>query len=342
MDRFFYNEKKDAFTTHLEAIASKSQCKFYYGDAFYDTVDWTTEPTVSLEALYKARAEEIRSEYEYVVVCLSGGVDSRNVFESFYHNNIHIDEILCVGAYSQDDHKESEQNNNDEIYINVYPLLDNVHLPDTTITFFDYSKLFEKHNQITLLRDHGNDWANEMTYFKSFHNFFWYDLKQHLNIAESKKACYVMGTGKTPIALINEKPCVMFAESDIMDYGARYSMDNLTRENFYFGLTDIGADIVKKQAYTMLRLMDTKKDMADFFKNYLSYYPKIIYDLKFPLIKPTRKCKMPYYSHRDTFMKKHGNSDIYKLWYEGLEKVSRAGNLTYSSHRSKPYFLSHK
>lgn len=336
----FYDDENNVYVTHVDAIRSKRKCKLYYEDAFFDTVDWKTIPTISLPELYKLRAEEIRSKYEYVVLCLSGGVDSRNVFESFYHNNILIDEILCVGAYSEDQFSGSDENNNDEIHNNVKALLKDAVLPNTKITYFDYSKLFSKPKDFTLLQNFGNDWAYELPYFKSFHHFFWYDLSKHLNIPDSKKACYVMGTGKTRLGLNSEgKPFTNFRESDLMDYGARYQVGNLSRENFYFAPTHLGAEIMKKQASVMYDYMNIMKDKELFFKQYEWTYPNIVYNLKCPLVTPTRKSKQAFMSHRDTFMKRHSDSELYKIWYDGLQKLSGDIGLNYMPHYSKPYFL---
>lgn len=334
----FYDDAGIIYPTHIDAIRSFKKCKFYYNDAFYDSLDWKTPSALSLDELYKLRAEEIRSKYDYVVLCLSGGVDSRNVLESFLKNNILIDEILCVGAYSQDEYSGSTENNNDEIFYNVKPLLNKLSLPNTKITYFDYSTLFDDIKNFSLLTAFGNDWSYKLPFFKSFHHFFWYDLNKHLNISDSKKACYVMGTGKTLLNLQNSKPYVNFRESDVMDYGARYQIGNLYRENFYFGNTPISGEIVKKQAHILWELYNTS-NKEQFFKDYFTFYPKILYNLQNPLIRPTRKSTMPFLSHRDGFMKRKANSEIYKIWYEGVYKISNDISLSYQTHYSKPYYI---
>ena len=85
MSIFWYDTDKNVYKTHLDALKSGKQCYIYYNDALYGSVNWKTEPSFSLKELYKLRAQEIRDTYQKVVVCLSGGIDSRNVLESFYY-----------------------------------------------------------------------------------------------------------------------------------------------------------------------------------------------------------------------------------------------------------------
>ena len=99
---FYYDAENNIYLTHLDAVASRKQCWFYYYDDILSKVPWKIEPTETLETLYKLRAQEIRDTYDYVILCFSGGSDSLNVLETFYYNNIHIDEIVMVGAFSQD------------------------------------------------------------------------------------------------------------------------------------------------------------------------------------------------------------------------------------------------
>lgn len=339
MNIHFYDDSGGTYTNHIDAIKSKKHCKLYYEDAFYDNVNWNTEPSLSLKHLYKLRAEEIRDKYEYVILFLSGGVDSRNVFESFYSNNIHIDEIVCVGAFSQDNHRGTTENNNDEIFVNANTLLDSVHLTNTKITFIDYSKLFIKPYEFDIIKKFGDNWAYHLSYFKSFHLFFWYELQKHLQIDNNINTCYVMGVAKTIVNVIDDSAFVHFSERDVTDFSACYSMNNLTRENFYFAPTQIGADIVKKQAYTMIDVYKRSVNKKEFFSKYFDIYNEIMYDLKFPLIAKTRKSQFCFFSHRDTFMQRHTNSEIYQIWYYGLQKLSADIGLNYIPHFSKKYFI---
>ncbi len=339
MNIHFYDDCDNIYTNHIDAIKSKKTCKLYYQDAVYDKVNWKADTNLSLNQLYKLRAQEIRDTYEYVILFLSGGVDSRNVFESFYYNNIHIDEIVCVGAFSQDKYRGSVENNNDEIFMNTNTLLDSVFLPNTKITYIDYTKLFTQPYEFELIKKYEDQWAYHLSYFKSFHLFFWYEIQKHLNIDNSMKTCYIMGVAKTILNVDSIGPHIHFSERDVTDFSSCYSMNNLTRENFYFGATNIATEIVKKQAHLMLYLYNNTENKKEFFTEYFNMYNKYVYDLKNPLIMKTRKTTCAFFSHRDTYMKNHANSEIYKIWYEGLQKLSNDIGLYYNPHFSKKYYI---
>ena len=104
---FYYDDQGSIYLTPYDAWQSKRPCGFYYHDAVFDKANWKVEPTKTLDQLYAERARQIRDEYENVIVCYSGGNDSSNILETFYYNNIHIDEIVMVGSFSQDTADES-------------------------------------------------------------------------------------------------------------------------------------------------------------------------------------------------------------------------------------------
>lgn len=63
-------------------------------DSRYDSIDWTIEPSESLEELKKQRAIQLRDKYDYIILYFSGGSDSITVLNSFLKNNIFLDEVV--------------------------------------------------------------------------------------------------------------------------------------------------------------------------------------------------------------------------------------------------------
>lgn len=334
MNPFYYDEDLNKYNQHSDAVKSKRKCWLYYGDDFYKTINWKTEPPLSLDTLYKLRAEEIRDSYEHVILCLSGGIDSRTILETFYRNNIHLDEIVCVGAFSQDQFTGSAENNNDEIYYNVRGLLNEIDLPNTKKRFIDYSELFTDINNFSLLKEYGNEWAINTGCWKSIHNFFWRDIKKHI-ANHNKKTCFIMGSGKTRLE-VNPTPHIRFSEDDIMSYCFTYENGNLTRENFYFGITNIGAEIVKKQAFIMYDLYERMQNKGIFFGNYIDLYNNTIYNYSLLNI-PTRKSKTKLLSIRDKYIKRKRGSDLYKIYVEGIIKLNKEIGLKYEPFYTRPY-----
>jgi hypothetical protein len=338
MSIFWYDTDKNVYKTHLDALKSGKQCYIYYNDALYGSVNWKTEPSFSLKELYKLRAQEIRDTYQKVVVCLSGGIDSRNVLESFYYNNIHIDEIISVGAFSQDSYFGSDENNNREIYVNVKQLLNEMNLPKTKISFLDYTEHFRNPKSFSLISEYDDYWIYNISCWKSPHHLYWNDLGKHI-IKDNKKTCWVTGTGKTHVSFFEKKTYVSFSELELMNYSGKYIDGNLHRENFYWGNSLISTEIMKKQAYTMVKTFSKFKDPWIFSKNYDKIYNKVVYDLRNPLIIKTKKSSSVLLSIRDTFIRNKTDSEIYKYYKSGLIKLMKDVPDIQKTHTTRKYYL---
>jgi hypothetical protein len=337
----YYDNKENVYTNHIDAIKSGNLCNLYYHDDFFGQQNWQSSTFLTLEQLYRMRTEEIREKYEYVVLCLSGGIDSRNVFESFYNNNLLIDQIISVGAFSQDSFKGSDENNNKEIYVNVDDLLKKVSIPYTKVSLIDYTEIFKDINQLSLISDYGNEWFRHIGYWKSAINIFFRDIHKYIDSGD-KKTCIIFGSGKT---LINYDPSTSkhyfnFSEVELVDYGNIYTKDNITRENFYWGNSPICVEIIKKQAETLVDFKKILNNDATFNANYNRIYNRLIYKtVQRPLVIPTRKSTNSYFSIRDQYMKRKQNSNIFNIYIDGIKKLNQEIGLNYRPHLSRAYYL---
>jgi hypothetical protein len=100
----FYSVNGKHFTNKIAAIAeaqlTNADIEWSFYDELFNKVNWLSEPLPSLDELYKARALQIRENYDYVIVRCSGGADSTNVLYSFLNNGIHVDEVLAEAPLS--------------------------------------------------------------------------------------------------------------------------------------------------------------------------------------------------------------------------------------------------
>jgi len=146
----YYTVGNKPFYDKLDAVshadATKQEVVWQYHDSIYESFDWTKEPELSLDQLYAIRAREIREEFDYVVVLVSGGADSRNVAYSFLRNGIKIDEI--VASVQLEGLGDMQLNNKDTRHVNTVsettytqlPLLNEIkrEFPQQKITVHDY------------------------------------------------------------------------------------------------------------------------------------------------------------------------------------------------------------
>jgi hypothetical protein len=354
---FYYNETKQ-YATQLEAAAFCPDCNFYYHDITFSNTNWTIEPPVSLSELYKQRAQQIRDENQYIILCYSGGYDSSNILHTFYKNNIHIDEILVVGAFSQDHQFGSDANHNGEIYENVIPTLNTLNLKYTKITFFDYTKLFTDISQLPTIAQYGNEWPLYLGAWRSVHHLFWRDLKKFIGRNNNKQTAYIMGSDKINVHFIENKPCVRILDLTVNDYGGAYTDENFKRINFYTSPDPISIEIMKKQAHTVLNIIKSNdnnipvviKNEAGFSRVELDHLKVGVQEVNLNMVLypdslypkyMSRKSKVSQLSVRDTYLLHKKDSEIYKMYSEGLKVIERYIALDQKpKFWTKPYWLS--
>jgi hypothetical protein len=75
------------------AANANQDIKWHFNKELYSSYNWTDEPSADIKELYRLRALQLREQYDYLVIMSSGGIDSRQIIQSFVDNNIHIDEI---------------------------------------------------------------------------------------------------------------------------------------------------------------------------------------------------------------------------------------------------------
>jgi hypothetical protein len=315
-----FNDRIDAIKYKL---TTNNEIKFCYKDAEFSKVNWKQEPKESLKQLYKERAQQIRDEYEYVILCYSGGIDSTNMLESFYYNDIHIDEIVSVGSFSQDTTKEIDLNHNKEIYENVIPTLNSFNLPNTKKTIIDYTDYFRDLNNFSLYQKYGAEYYKYIGVYPSVTYLFWYDIAKFLN---PKK--------KTAILLAAEKPYfgheietgsmfTYFDDASVVNY-CPYEFNNVFRVNFY---TDPDAEkLIRKQLHTIKNFYVENTLLnphyaSEFKINYINIIKPLIYDIKNPLTHIAGKSSNQFLSCRDTYLIENKNSDIYTLYKNMLSKL---------------------
>ena len=98
-----YNCNGKNFHNKIEAIfeanRSDKHVTWDYHDLIFKNYNWSIDPPIGLEELYKQRALQLREAYDHIVLFYSGGVDSWYILNTFIKNNIHLDEIYMYGPF---------------------------------------------------------------------------------------------------------------------------------------------------------------------------------------------------------------------------------------------------
>lgn len=296
---------------------------FYYYDDVYDKVNWLIEPPQSLDHYYLQQALRIRDEYDYVILCYSGGYDSTNILETFHYNNIKLDKIITVGAISQDSSFGVDENHNGELYHNVFPYIEHLGLSHIT-EVIDYTKHFHKISQFSI-SEYANEWSEKTDGWLSPHHWFWYDIEKYIVPQQyrDKKVALVFGKDKPHISIENRKFGFRFKDISITGYGDRSAYANCDRINFYWDPNS--PEILIKQLHVLLKryilsrfALSTNSEMGHDVIGEKSIND-IIYNLKRPLSFKSPKSPMKVISLRDQYLLNHRNSDIYRMYESGIQ-----------------------
>jgi hypothetical protein len=145
---YFANGKQ--YTNKIQAILAAqptlSEVSWDFHCDKFNQVKWQEEPNLSLDELYKIRAQQIRNAYDYVIVMCSGGADSTNVIKTFLNNDIHVDEVIGSAPmeglknWNWDDKNISAYNTISETKFALFPLLHEIvtNYPQVKVTINDY------------------------------------------------------------------------------------------------------------------------------------------------------------------------------------------------------------
>jgi len=96
-DLKFYS-KFDALDMHAK---TGTHPHWDFNEAVFSSYDWSAEPKESILELYRKRAQQLRDQYDYIVVMYSGGADSTTALESFLHNGIKVDEVASYSNFQR-------------------------------------------------------------------------------------------------------------------------------------------------------------------------------------------------------------------------------------------------
>ena len=319
MSYFYYSEDKKIFTSKLQALQyskkNNKKISFYYYDDVWSKLNWHIEPPQTLDYYYKEHAQSIRDNYDYVILCYSGGYDSTNILETFHYNNIKLDKIIIVGAFSQDSISSVDENHNGELYHNAYPTIEKLGLSSITETF-DYTKLFFDIKQLSVY-NLGEQWFHEINGFYSPHNWFWYDLEKYVvpNHMKDKKVAIIFGKDK-PLILNNK---VWFSDNTSLSYGkGPDKTTNIHRINFYWE---------PKYPFILLKQIHTIKKTRLKYPNVNLTVDDIIYNLKNPLIFKSPKSSINILSLRDNYLKNKTNNEIFDFYKHSMKKMQNYVNI---------------
>jgi hypothetical protein len=261
-DLGFYTVGTEKFYDKIPAMFRAQQLKqdlsWNFNDEVFSAIDWTQEPTSSLDELYAIRARQIREEYDYVLLFCSGGADSTNMFHAFVDNGLHVDEVVGSAPISglrdwkhPDPTDQRAENTIEETFLTQIPWLHKIQqdYPRTKVTLHDYfDDMLSYKPDDWLLK--GNDWMHPTMAGR-------YNLDRYLHlkrIAESgKKIAVVQGIDKPKVCRYRDQFYLVFYDNI---YNNKYDSINHPNTNpvFFYHSPQL-PQLIVKQAHVAAKFM---------------------------------------------------------------------------------------
>lgn len=267
----YWSIENTAYSSKFQALVDASKLEknvqYHFFDSIWESFDRTAINKFTLKNLYAIRAQQLRDEYDYLIVYFSGGADSYNVIRSFVDNGIKLDEV-CVkwpmstikaGVYTPDPNNDSPSNTLSEWDYAIKPKLDwlsRAH-PEVKITIVDWSENF-------------NEDSYSLNLFTAVNNFndveipfmMAYSENEQKLLDQGKKVASIYGIEKPKLGCVNGKWFMRFMDQATA-MGTPSTINPTGTEYFYW--TPKFPVLAFQQAYELCQYLDKTPDLKKYF-----------------------------------------------------------------------------
>lgn len=274
-DQFGYYTVGETFKTYSKLSAIEEMKRtgihldWHFNKEQYSKYNWTKEPAESIDELYRRRAQQIRNNYDYVVVWYGGGPDGWCMLNAFLKNNIKIDEIAQFCAYEADGNKHSVLN--EEVFFTAIPKTQEILDKHIGIKHrvVDLSKII---SEVYLRPEVKYDYIYNVKGITSANSLARSYIRDYINdykalIDSGKKVCFLWGCEKPRLKEFDGKYYTCFL--DVFDI-TNIRTQTLENSGYYDEWFYWGADtapIVAKQSHMLLKLLRTEPEDSPWFSD---------------------------------------------------------------------------
>jgi len=243
----------------MYATQTRQDITWVFNNIEFESVDWRTRLDVDIRHLYRARAQQLRDKYDYLIVTWSGGADSTTVLNSFLDNNIKLDEVVIYwpfsnskGRYTPNTQDISAANMLSEWDYSIKPKLDQIKQqhPDLLITMLDICG-----NDTLKIRDYDDD-ALIINHFSSLvgtERYYLLDDLIYSRVKQHKNVATVYGVSPVDLALVDNWLGVCFSDGTLSPpHKTDYTNTGWPRHIEYFYWTPDFPEIIREQAHILL------------------------------------------------------------------------------------------
>lgn len=294
-------KKVGFYELHGKRYANKfyalSHCKngeyprFNFNEEQFSQADFTVEPKESLYELYRKRAQQLRDEYDYLVVYFSGGIDSAIILRVFLENKIKIDGVIVYGTWSLDgklpegmpNYNTLEQSRAGIPFLKQMEKEYNVKL---NICMYDAVEAFYNFKDENYVWSLGGNTVGPRMYSW---NYVWQNTWMQDFLMKGKVAS-IKGIDKPRVYLENGKWYFGFLDTNVNDgtpSGELHARQDWDIHEYFYWTPDM-PELVIKQAHTVIDYLEnnvpvdilkriTTKESSFDKKKYIDYVDPLIY-----------------------------------------------------------------
>lgn len=257
------------------ATSSRQTMTWNFNDRDYSQINWRQRLGVGLREIYRLRAQQLRSKYQYLILAWSGGGDSTQMLESFLQNNIPVDEVVIIWPVSKTRGKyravadTSSNNMISEWDFSIKPKLDEIlgRFPDLKITiadvFSDMTAREDADDTVLITEKHS---------FASIQRFRALDAIIEKRIEEHHNVATVLGVGPAEMFVYDNWLAVQFTDV-ATNPGSKsdYTLRGWPRNMEFFYWTPDFPEIPREQAHAMM-------DHLKCFPSDIKKLPRLVLD----------------------------------------------------------------
>lgn len=259
----YYTANSKIYSSKFDAVQAakktNTQIEWNFFNEVFSKTNWSSEPVLSLDELYRIRAQQIREQYDYVIVFCSGGADSNNVIRTFIKNNINVDEVMSLAPISGlnnwnfDRTILDESNTVSETKFALFPLLDEIRntAPNIKITINDFFQDIIKYNDDEwTFKGCGNIVTVLSAHFTDVLKF------PHIDklVQQGKRVALVYGTDKPIIRISNSGDLyLVFSDAGMNYLNMPEERENPLIDRVLFYWTPDLPELLVKQAHVVAK-----------------------------------------------------------------------------------------
>lgn len=316
---------------------------WHFSDQVWQSQDWTQEPETDILELYKARARQIREQYDYIILNYSGGSDSQVMVDAFLAAGCFIDEIVTIwnrkhtAKVIANPGVTDARNIEAEYELTARPGLTRIRdaSPNTKITYIDISD--------ATVRDYqtfdGEEWLkNTVEHLHPQYVTRWSatrDRDQLVTMDRGLRTAILFGVDKPKICIKDGRYYTYFVDIVANSFRGGFNRPEYNNMDyvFFFWTPDM-PEIIVKQSHMIRRWFEMNPQLKTILQWPNSDHTKrqayeiIIRSIVYPewnlnTFQCVKTSSTIYCEWDDWFFQEFKNTATYDSWFKGIQYVEQ-------------------